>query len=70
MYSQASLQVLPEEVYKCMSARGVGIRSAALYTEWAEFHELSGETRRAQEIIEKGIEMLAEPREQLKTALK
>lgn len=68
--SQAGLQPQPEEVYKCMSARGVGIRASVFYMEWAEFHELSGEARRAQEILEKGLAMLAEPREQLKTALK
>ncbi|XP_003739831.1 mitotic checkpoint serine/threonine-protein kinase BUB1 beta [Galendromus occidentalis] len=66
----AGLQPYPEEVYKCMSARGVGVRSSAFYIEWAEYHELSGESRRAQEILEKGIAMLAEPHDQLKTALK
>ncbi|OQR76900.1 mitotic checkpoint serine/threonine-protein kinase BUB1 beta-like [Tropilaelaps mercedesae] len=66
----ASLQVHPEEVYKCMSARGVGVGSAAFYVEWANFHELSGEPRVAQEILEKGVQMLAQPLEQLHAALK
>lgn len=60
----------PEEVYKCMSARGVGVGSASFYIEWAEFHELSGEPRVAQEILEKGVQMLAQPLEQVRSALK
>ncbi|XP_022688756.1 mitotic checkpoint serine/threonine-protein kinase BUB1 beta-like [Varroa jacobsoni] len=66
----ANLQVHPEEVYKCMSARGVGVRSAAFYIEWSNFHEVSGEPRTAQEILEKGVQMLAQPQEQVFSALK
>lgn len=53
-----------------MSARGVGVRSAAFYIEWSNFHEVSGEPRTAQEILEKGVQMLAQPQEQVFSALK
>lgn len=67
---QAELQVHREEVYKCMYARGIGTRSSSLYLEWADYYELSGDAARAMEILQQGVNMLAQPLETVKSAFR
>lgn len=65
LFSQAAKCKEPLEIYKAMSSKGIGVRSAQFYKSWASTLEDSGNTQMADKVLEQGIQANAQPAEYL-----
>ncbi|XP_051874357.1 mitotic checkpoint serine/threonine-protein kinase BUB1 beta [Pristis pectinata] len=55
----------PLEVFDFLKSKGIGISHAAFYIAWAERYELLGNSRKAEAVLQEGIQLKAEPLEKL-----
>lgn len=58
---QASFNSEPVALYSLMYSRGVGTRSAAFYTAWAQQLERRGMSEQAEAVFQKALENQAQP---------
>jgi hypothetical protein len=62
------LSTKPVKVYEFMKQRKIGARCSRFYVEWALQLEHLENFTRAQEIFKKGLDKMAEPRDDLVAA--
>ncbi|GCB65991.1 mitotic checkpoint serine/threonine-protein kinase BUB1 beta [Scyliorhinus torazame] len=60
----------PLEIFDFLKSKGIGVTHAALYIAWAERYELLGSNRKAEAVLQEGIQLQAEPLEKLQHHLR
>ncbi|XP_041069750.1 mitotic checkpoint serine/threonine-protein kinase BUB1 beta [Carcharodon carcharias] len=60
----------PLEIFDFLKSKGIGVPHAALYVAWAERYELLGNNKKAEAILQEGIQLQAEPLEKLQHHLR
>ena len=60
----------PGDVFSFMDGQGVGSRVSALYVEWSRWQEKMGRLEQADALLQRGIDMLAQPQDTLRLARK
>ncbi|XP_048456413.1 mitotic checkpoint serine/threonine-protein kinase BUB1 beta [Rhincodon typus] len=60
----------PLEMFDFLKSKGIGVSHAALYVAWAERFELLGNNKKAEAILQEGIQLNAEPVEKLQHHLR
>lgn len=56
------------ELFQLLSSQGVGLRCAEFYKSWAYEYETAGDWKQADAIYRKGLDNMAQPAEELKSA--
>ncbi|XP_007891382.2 mitotic checkpoint serine/threonine-protein kinase BUB1 beta [Callorhinchus milii] len=57
--------VEPLEIFNFLKSTGIGVSYAAVYIAWAERYELLGNNKKADAVLQEGIQLKAEPLEKL-----
>uniref|UniRef100_UPI00398F312D mitotic checkpoint serine/threonine-protein kinase BUB1 beta n=1 Tax=Pristiophorus japonicus TaxID=55135 RepID=UPI00398F312D len=55
----------PLEIFDFLKSKGIGVSHATLYIAWAERYELLGNSKKAENVLQEGIHLKAEPPEKL-----
>lgn len=67
---QVDLQQNPDELFQLLYSKGICVSCSDLYRAWAFYHEIADDYKRANAIYQLGLQVLAQPYEELEQAQK